>query len=133
MKLKKKKAIAKQLIIEKERVIHDGLKDRARKIEEDQTKKLMNLALHLDPKKEIEKRFNNMKRAMEESSEQLDSVRSMSMSGAESMGKKKVKFENENKYRSPSAHSGSGMDDSSSRHSNSNNKFEDSIGESISM
>ena len=54
----------------------------------------MKLALDLDPPKEISKRFNSMKRAIEESSEVLDSARSITQSGApsESMSKKKVQF-----------------------------------------
>ena len=41
---------------------------------------MINLALKLDPQREIEKRLKDMKRAVEESSENLDSMRSMSVS-----------------------------------------------------
>lgn len=75
-------------------MIHEGLKDKKRKIEAEQADRIMKLALDLDPPKEISKRFNSMKRAIEESSEVLDSARSITQSGApsESMSKKKVQF-----------------------------------------
>ena len=57
-KLKKKKAVAKKLIEEKERLINLGLKEKLRQIQNDQAEKLMNLALYLDPEKEIEKKLS---------------------------------------------------------------------------
>ena len=49
MKIKKKKALAKKLLEEKERVINQGLKDKVRQIEADQAEKMVALALKLDP------------------------------------------------------------------------------------
>ena len=138
-KIKKKKAIAKKLIIEKEKVIKDGLKQRLRQIEADQADKMIAVALKLDPQQEIEKRIREMERAIEESSdgnqtniqESARSVISISQSGVPSesiKSKKKVKFESPNKFRS----SNNGSVDGSSI-KNSSHKFEESIGESIDI
>lgn len=69
LKIKKQKALARKLLDEKEKIIEAGLKDRLRDIEATQAKKMMDLALKLDPSKEIEKRFKDMKRVAEESGE----------------------------------------------------------------
>ena len=97
LKFRKQKALAKKLIQEKEKVIESGLKQRLRDIEADQAKKMMDLALNLDPKREIERRFRDMKKVVDESSEALQSARSVSVSqsgGApsESVNKRKVQF-----------------------------------------
>lgn len=125
MKIKKKKALAKKLIEEKERIIKQGIKDKLRSAEADQADKMVSLALRIDTNAEIEKRLKDKRRQIEDSSEQLESARSygLSQSGAPSEGKKKVQFASPEKYRS------SVIDDSSNRFSNS--KVEDSIGESI--
>lgn len=61
-KLKKKKAVAKKLLEEKEKLINQGMKEKLRQIQNDQAEKLMSLALNLDPQKEIEKRLSQMKK-----------------------------------------------------------------------
>lgn len=79
--VKKKKAIAKKLIEEKERVIRNGLKDRLKQIEADQAEKMLTVALNLDPQKEIERRMREMKRAIDESGDGVtESARSINMS-----------------------------------------------------
>jgi hypothetical protein len=45
------------------------MKDKLRSIEADQAEKMVNLALKLDPSKEIEKRLREMSRRVDESSE----------------------------------------------------------------
>lgn len=61
-------------------------------MEADQAEKMVSLALRIDPNAEIEKRIRDMRRQVEENSEQLESARSygLSQSGAPSEGKKKV-------------------------------------------
>lgn len=103
------------------------MKDKLRKIEADQAEKMVSVALKLDPNAEIEKRFRDMKRQVEESSDVLESARSfnVSHSGVPS-DKKKVQFASPDKYRS------SVIDEQSSG-KYSNNKYEDSIGEDIGI
>lgn len=83
MKVKKKKALAKKLLEEKEKAIKRGLKDKMREIEADQADKMAKVALNLDPSKEIERRLKDMRRHVEESSEtfnNLESARSNAIS-----------------------------------------------------
>jgi hypothetical protein len=47
--IKKKKAIAKKLIEEKERVIKESLKSKVYKIEAEQAERMLKLAMDLDP------------------------------------------------------------------------------------
>ncbi len=49
MKTKKKKALAKKLIEEKERLINEGLKQRLKDIESEKAERMMKIALDLDP------------------------------------------------------------------------------------
>lgn len=97
---------------------------------------MMSLALKLDPRKEVEVRYNNMRRAVEESSENLDSAR-FSQSGApsESTNKKKVQFASPDKYRSAVASSHDSSSAASVKYSNQKGSsvIEDSIGESINI
>jgi len=123
LKIKKQKALAKKLLDEKEKVIEAGLKDRLRDIEATQAKKMMDLALKLDPSKEIEKRFRDIKRVAEESGDL--SARSISQSGAPSENKRKVQFASPSKQER--------LEERSSRYSNSKSGIEESIGESISI
>lgn len=83
----------------------------------------MDLALKLDPSKEIEKRFRDMKRVAEESGDL--SARSISQSGAPSENKRKVQFASPSKQER--------QEERSSRYSNSKSGIEESIGESISI
>ena len=102
---------------------------------------MLELALKLDPEREIEKRLKDMRRQIEESSEYLDSERSasVSQSGAPSdvTNKKKVQFATSpspDKFRSSAAGSEKGYASSSHGSSKNNNqKIDDSIGESISI
>ena len=61
-------------MLEKERIIQDGMKEKLYQIEADQAEKMMNLALNMDPEKEIQKRLSQMKRAIEESNDNLDAL-----------------------------------------------------------
>lgn len=135
---KKKKAIAKKLFEEKERLIREGLKDKVKQMEKDQAEKMLTIALNLDPQKEIERRMREMKRAIEESGDAVtESARSINMSQSyapsESMGtkmKKRVQFE-----VTPDKFKSSGRDDTSSQASrqHSSSKVEESIGEDLEI
>ena len=50
------------------------MKEKLYQIEADQAEKMMNLALNMDPEKEIQKRLSQMKRAIEESNDNLDAL-----------------------------------------------------------
>eukprot|EP00347_Sterkiella_histriomuscorum_P003387 403364494 len=114
----KKKKAAQKLIAEKEKAIEEGLKNKLKEIEGQQASKMLDLALNLDINKEIDKRINAAKRAIEESSDNFNEYSARSYS--QSMGpisvsedpkkKKNVKFASPEKYSS--AHSQS-MDHSS--------------------
>lgn len=56
--IEKKKAAARKLIAEKEKAIEEGLKNKLKKIEQQQADKMLDLALNLDVQKEIDKRIN---------------------------------------------------------------------------
>jgi len=60
--IKKKKALAKKLIEEKERVINEGLKSKIHQIEAEQAERILKVAMELDPAREIERRMREMKR-----------------------------------------------------------------------
>lgn len=77
-------------MLEKERIIQDGMKEKLYQIEADQAEKMMNLALNMDPEKEIQKRLSQMKRAIEESNDNLDAL-SQSGAPSESLRTKKSK------------------------------------------
>ena len=55
---KKKKLAANKLLAEKEKAIQDGLRQKMLELEENHAKNLLDEALKIDVKKEIEKRFN---------------------------------------------------------------------------
>jgi len=111
--IRKQKALAKNLLEEKERLIKEGLKSKIHQIEADQAERMLKVAMELDPQKEIERRMREMKRHIEESGADItESARSVSMSQSyapsESMGNKKknVRFEpspEQNRYRSSAA------------------------------
>jgi hypothetical protein len=89
--IKKKKALAKKLVEEKEREIKQGLKSRLREIEGSRAEKMLSVAMNLDPEKEIEKRLEEIKRRqlmIETSGEGIEESARMSQSyGATSGGK----------------------------------------------
>ena len=60
--IKKKKALAKKLVEEKEREIKQGLKARLREMEGARAEKMLSVAMNMDPEKEIEKRIEEFKR-----------------------------------------------------------------------
>lgn len=60
--IKKKMAIAKKLIEEKERVIKEGLKSKLHHIEAEKAERILKVAMELDPEREIERRMREMKR-----------------------------------------------------------------------
>jgi hypothetical protein len=60
--IKKKMAIAKKLIEEKERVIKEGLKSKLHHIEAEKAERILQVAMELDPAREIERRMREMKR-----------------------------------------------------------------------
>ena len=60
--IKKKMAIARKLIEEKERVIKEGLKSKLHHIEAEKAERILKVAMELDPEREIERRIREMKR-----------------------------------------------------------------------
>ena len=60
--IKKKMAIAKKLIEEKERVIKEGLRSKIHHIEAEKAERILKVAMELDPAREIERRMKEMKR-----------------------------------------------------------------------
>ncbi len=120
--------MAKKLVEEKEKIIEAGLKQRLRDIEAEKAKKMMDIALKIDTNKEIDKRYKETKKAIEESGETVLSARSISQSGApsESVNKRKVQFASPQKQGRPS-------EEERSRYSNSKSNVEESIDESISI
>ena len=88
--IKKKKALAKRLVEEKEREIKQGLKSRLREMEGARAEKMLSVAMNLDPEKEIEKRLEDIKRRqmmIETSGEGVEDSARMSQSYGASMGK----------------------------------------------
>jgi len=82
--IKKKKALAKKLVEEKERMINEGMKARLREMEGARAEKMLNVAMNLDTEREIEKRVEEYKRrqiVIETSGEIEESARSQSYGG----------------------------------------------------
>ncbi len=83
--IKKKKALARKLVEEKERMIREGLKARLREMEGARAEKMLNVAMNMDTEKEIERRIEEIKRrqmAIETSGEVVEeSARSQSYGG----------------------------------------------------